>query len=65
MYIIGASGNVATEDVVYMLDSLGIDTGVNLAALMSAGQYIDQGLTNRPSQSKVHKSLAHKYEAVK
>ena len=32
----GASGNVATEDVVYMLNSMGIDTGINIDALMNA-----------------------------
>lgn len=56
----GASGNVATEDVVYMLNSMGIDTGINIDALMNAGKYIDQGLSGRHSQSKVHASLAHK-----
>jgi hydroxymethylglutaryl-CoA lyase len=61
----GASGNVATEDVVYMLNSMGIETGVDIDKLMNAGQYIDQGLTNRRSQSKVHASLAHKTAPAK
>lgn len=63
IYITGASGNVATEDVVYMLNSLGIQTNVDIDKLMTAGQYIDQGLSGRHSQSKVHASLAHKLPA--
>jgi hypothetical protein len=63
--VTGASGNVATEDVVYMLNSMGIETGVDIDKLMNAGQYIDQGLTNRRSQSKVHASLAHKAAPAK
>lgn len=64
-YAKGASGNVATEDVVYMLNSMGIETGVNIDHLMTAGKYIDQGLTNRASQSKVHASLSHKTPTAK
>ncbi|XP_068607703.1 hydroxymethylglutaryl-CoA lyase, mitochondrial [Brachionichthys hirsutus] len=51
-YAQGASGNVATEDVVYMLHGLGIQTGVDLAKLMDAGAFICQTL-NRKSNSKV------------
>lgn len=66
VYVIpGASGNVATEDVVYMLNSLGIHTGVDLEALMAAGQFIDQGLSGRQSQSKVHASLSYKCAPTK
>src|ERR1043166_2664403 len=39
-YAKGASGNVASEDVLYMLDGLGIETGVDMAKLMGAGQFI-------------------------
>jgi len=39
-YAPGASGNVATEDVVYLLDGLGIDSGVELGALARAGEFI-------------------------
>ena len=39
-YAKGASGNVATEDVVYLLNGLGIDTGIDLDALILAGQQI-------------------------
>lgn len=62
---IGASGNVATEDVVYMLDSMGIETGINIEKLMNAGRYIDQGLTGRRSQSKVHASLSAREASTK
>lgn len=51
-YAKGASGNVATEDVVYMMDGLGIETGINLSKLISAGEMICQAL-NKKSQSKV------------
>ncbi|XP_063047280.1 3-hydroxy-3-methylglutaryl-CoA lyase, cytoplasmic [Engraulis encrasicolus] len=48
----GASGNVSTEDVVYMLHGLGIETGVNLSKVKEAGEFICQAL-NRRTNSKV------------
>ncbi|MCQ4242917.1 hydroxymethylglutaryl-CoA lyase [Stutzerimonas stutzeri] len=51
-YAKGASGNVASEDVLYMLDGLGIDTGIDLAALVAAGQRISDVL-GRPNASRV------------
>ncbi|KAK3880840.1 hypothetical protein Pcinc_014698 [Petrolisthes cinctipes] len=51
-YARGASGNVATEDVVYMLHGLQIHTGVDLDKLIEAGNYICQAL-QRPNMSKV------------
>lgn len=51
-YAQGASGNVASEDVVYMLDGLGIETGVQLDALIAAGNRIS-ALLGRPSGSRV------------
>ncbi len=48
----GASGNVATEDVLYMMNGLGIHTGVDLDLLIEAGLFISN-LLNRPSGSKV------------
>lgn len=51
-YAKGASGNVATEDVLYMLDGMGIETGVNLDRLIAAGAYICDAL-GRPTGSKV------------
>lgn len=43
-YADGASGNLATEEVIYMLDGMGIKTGVNLNQLIKAGQFITQQL---------------------
>ena len=40
-YAPGATGNLATEDLIYMLDGLGIETGVNLAAVVEASTYIE------------------------
>ncbi len=51
-YAPGASGNVATEDVVYMLQGLGIETGVDLHALVATGRWL-AGRLGRPSGSKV------------
>jgi hydroxymethylglutaryl-CoA lyase len=51
-YAKGASGNVATEDVVYMLHGMGIDTGIDLDKLIGAGHYIMAQL-NRQTRSKV------------
>lgn len=48
----GASGNVASEDVLYMMNGLGIHTGVDLDKLIKAGLFISN-LLNRPSGSKV------------
>lgn len=52
-YARGASGNVSTEDVVYMLEGLGIRTDVDLDKLIEASNYIDSHLNNRKSNSKV------------
>ena len=51
-YAPGAAGNVATEDLLYMLDGLGIDTGVRLDALLAADRYICE-LLQRPTRSRV------------
>lgn len=56
-YAKGATGNVATEDVLYMLDGLGIETGVNMAKLAAAGEYIC-GVLGRPTHSKAARALA-------
>ncbi|MEQ6433458.1 hydroxymethylglutaryl-CoA lyase [Comamonas sp. w2-DMI] len=55
-YAKGATGNVATEDVVYLLQGLGIDTGIHLEKLIDAGQYISEHL-GRPTQSRVARAL--------
>lgn len=51
-YAPGASGNVATEDVVYLLNGLGMETGVNLERLVDTGRWISQQL-GRHNGSKV------------
>ena len=58
-YAKGATGNVASEDVVYLLDGMGIDTGVDLTTLRAAGQFISDFL-GRPPVSRVARALAAK-----
>jgi hydroxymethylglutaryl-CoA lyase len=58
-YAAGASGNVATEDVVYMLHGLGIDTGVDLERLVDIGQWIC-GVLGREPSSKAGRAIAAK-----
>ncbi len=55
-YAAGASGNVATEDVVYRLRGLGVDTGVDLKALVGIGRWICAVLGREPA-SKVNKAF--------
>lgn len=55
-YAHSATGNVATEDVVYMLNGLNITTGVNLQKILDAGNFICQHL-NHPIRSKVGQAL--------
>ncbi|HEA52726.1 hypothetical protein LCGC14_1146260 [marine sediment metagenome] len=55
-YANGASGNVATEDVLYMLNGLGISTGVDLNQLVATGEWIS-GQLNRHNGSKVGQAL--------
>lgn len=58
-YAKGASGNVATEDVVYMLNGMGIQNGVDLDALAKVGRWICEQL-DRPPASRVAQVLAAK-----
>ena len=58
-YAAGASGNVASEDVLYMLDGLRIRTGVDLHKLAEAGRFISEALGREPA-SKVARVLAAK-----
>jgi hydroxymethylglutaryl-CoA lyase len=58
-YAKGATGNVATEDVVYMLQGMGIDTGIDLDKLIDAGQFINDYL-QRPTNSRAAKALFNK-----
>ena len=61
-YAKGATGNVATEDVLYLLDGLGIATGVDMTKLIAAGDYIC-GVLGRPTFSRAAKAIAAKMAA--
>ena len=56
-YAKGATGNVASEDVLYMLEGMGVETGVDLQRLAAAGQFISD-LLGRPSGSRVARAMA-------
>jgi hydroxymethylglutaryl-CoA lyase len=58
-YAKGATGNVATEDVVYMMQGMGIDTGIDLDALIDAGVFISQALGRQPN-SLVARAILNK-----
>lgn len=58
-YAKGATGNVATEDVVYLLHGLGIQTGIDLDKLVDAGAFISQAL-GRPTASRVARATLAK-----
>ena len=60
-YAKGATGNVATEDVVYMLQGMGIDTGIDLDKLVDAGKFISDYLQRKPS-SRAATALLNKRE---
>jgi hydroxymethylglutaryl-CoA lyase len=54
-YAPGASGNLATEDLVYLLHGMGLETGVDLAALIAAGEVAER-LVGRKLPGKVHQA---------
>lgn len=58
-YAKGATGNVATEDVVFMLNGLGIETGIDIDKLVDAGAYISNAL-GRPPVARVARALLAK-----
>jgi hydroxymethylglutaryl-CoA lyase len=58
-YAKGATGNVATEDLVYLLQGLGIETGIDLDALVDAGAYIS-GVLGRKPNSRVATAILNK-----
>jgi hydroxymethylglutaryl-CoA lyase len=58
-YAKGATGNVSTEDVVYMLHGMGIDTGIDLDKLVDAGAFIS-GFLGRQPNSNVAKAILNK-----
>lgn len=59
-YAKGASGNVATEDLVYMLHGMGLSTGVDLEELVKVGHFIS-GIIKKPTASKANSALYKKY----
>ena len=62
-YARGASGNLASEDLHYMLSGLGIETGVDLDGLLAAGRFITDHLGRAP-QSKVSRALGGGHDAA-
>ena len=58
-YAKGATGNVATEDVVYLLQGLGIETGIDLDRLVDAGHFIS-GVLGRAPVSRVARAMLAK-----
>jgi hydroxymethylglutaryl-CoA lyase len=60
-YARGATGNVATEDVVYMLHGMGIETGIDLDKLIDAGKYISDFLQRKPN-SRAATAILNKRE---
>ena len=63
-YAPGASGNVATEDVVYMLHGMGIETGIDLDKLVEAGAFISAALGRQPG-SKAARAIGAKVASAK
>jgi hydroxymethylglutaryl-CoA lyase len=61
-YAKGATGNVATEDVVFMLHGLGIETGIDLEKLVDAGKYISDFLGRKPN-SRAAQAILNKRAA--
>lgn len=61
-YAKGATGNVATEDLVYLLHGMGIDTGIDLDELVDAGAFISQHLGRKPN-SRVATAILNKRAA--
>jgi hydroxymethylglutaryl-CoA lyase len=61
-YAKGATGNVATEDVVYLLNGLGVETGVDLDQLVDIGDFISRAI-GKPSASRVGRALLAKRQS--
>ena len=62
-YAKGATGNVATEDVLFLLDGLGIETGVSLDALVDAADYVSGVLGRKPVSRSANALLAKRQSA--
>ncbi|NVJ67437.1 MAG: hydroxymethylglutaryl-CoA lyase [Gammaproteobacteria bacterium] len=63
-YAPGATGNVATEDVVYMLNGLGIETGIDLDKLVNAGVFISDALGRKPVSNAANALLSKRASKV-
>jgi hydroxymethylglutaryl-CoA lyase len=63
-YAAGASGNVATEDVVYLMNGLGIETGIDLDRLVDAGAWISKQLKRQPASRVALAILARRAAAT-
>ncbi|MGC9162969.1 MAG: hydroxymethylglutaryl-CoA lyase [Thiomonas sp.] len=61
-YARGATGNLATEDLLYLLHGLGIDTGVDLRAVVQTGDFITRTI-GRPNHSRAGRALLAKWAA--
>jgi hydroxymethylglutaryl-CoA lyase len=55
-YAVGATGNVATEDLLYLMDGIGLNTGVDTRAVVQTGQWISDAL-QRPNGSRAGRAL--------
>jgi len=62
-YAKGATGNVATEDVLYMLHGMGLHTGIELDEVVRAGDFISQAI-GRPNNSRVGRALLTKWASA-
>ncbi|HEX7911705.1 MAG TPA: hydroxymethylglutaryl-CoA lyase [Paraburkholderia sp.] len=62
-YAKGATGNVATEDVLYLLDGLGVQTGVDIAAVVQAGEFIGHAL-GKTNGSRAGRALLAKVNSI-
>ncbi|CAG9796693.1 unnamed protein product [Diatraea saccharalis] len=60
-YARGASGNLATEDLVYFLYGLGVNTDIDLVKLIEAGRYISNFL-GKPTESKVNRAIGDRFK---
>ena len=63
-YAKGASGNVATEDLLYLFSNMGIDTGVDMEKLAQASSFILKKLSKIPSSKNLSAYLANKAQAI-
>jgi hydroxymethylglutaryl-CoA lyase len=61
-YAKGATGNVATEDVLYLLNGLGIETGIDFSQVVATGQWISS-ILNRKAYSRAGNAVSAKRAA--